>query len=201
MVGGSWHFGLIRRLLRATLEGAHSFARFWRQISSFSRHFLETLTETGSIHWVGVQTWLWSSHEETWLQSTHEGKRWWPPRRGSFVVPLFKGNLLLFVPLFGNTYRDGFNTLGRLRSTHKGKRWWPPRGGSFLVPLLEGNLLLFAPLFGNTYRDGFYTLGRCTNLVAKHPWRWTFSIISYLKVSLRKLHVSHHSNVSRVVNS
>ena len=56
MVGGSWHFGLIRRLLRATLEGAHSFARFWRQISSFSRYFLETLTETGCIHWVGIQT-------------------------------------------------------------------------------------------------------------------------------------------------
>ena len=37
-----------------TLEGAHSFAWFWTQISSFSRHFLETLTETGSIHWVGV---------------------------------------------------------------------------------------------------------------------------------------------------
>ena len=36
------------------LEGAHSFARFWTQISPFSRHFLETLTETGSIHWVSV---------------------------------------------------------------------------------------------------------------------------------------------------
>ena len=30
-----------------------------------------------------------------------------------FIVALFEGNLLLFVPLFGNTYRDGFNTLGR----------------------------------------------------------------------------------------
>ena len=37
-----------------TLEGALSFAQFLRQISPFSRHFLETLTETGSIHWVGV---------------------------------------------------------------------------------------------------------------------------------------------------
>ena len=43
-----------------------AFAQILGQISSFSRHFLETLTETGSIHWVGVQT---------WLQSTHEGKR------------------------------------------------------------------------------------------------------------------------------
>ena len=72
------------------LEGAHSLCHFWREISSFLRHFLETLTETGSIHWVGVQT---------WLQSTHEGKRWWPPRGGSFIVSLFEGNLLLFVPL------------------------------------------------------------------------------------------------------
>ena len=39
-----------------TVEVAHSFARFWRQISSFSRYFLETLTETGCIHWVGIQT-------------------------------------------------------------------------------------------------------------------------------------------------
>ena len=72
------------------LEGAHSLCHFWREISSFLCHFLETLTETGSIHWVGVQT---------WLQSTHEGKRWWPPRGGSFIVSLFEGNLLLFVPL------------------------------------------------------------------------------------------------------
>ena len=36
------------------LEGAHSFVPFWSQISSFSRYFLKTLTETGSIHWVGV---------------------------------------------------------------------------------------------------------------------------------------------------
>ena len=48
------------------LEGAHSLSRFLGQISSFSGDFLETLTETGSIHWVGVQT---------WLQSSHEGKR------------------------------------------------------------------------------------------------------------------------------
>jgi len=39
-------------LCKENLEGAHL---LW-QISSFSRHFLETLTETGSIHWVGVQT-------------------------------------------------------------------------------------------------------------------------------------------------
>ena len=32
-----------------TLEGAHSFAQFLGQISPISRHFLETLTETGSI--------------------------------------------------------------------------------------------------------------------------------------------------------
>ena len=36
------------------LEGAHSFAQFLGQISSFSRHFLKTLTETGSMHWIGV---------------------------------------------------------------------------------------------------------------------------------------------------
>ena len=28
-------------------------------------------------------------------------------------VALFEANLLLFAPLFGNTYRDGFHTLGR----------------------------------------------------------------------------------------
>ena len=71
-----------------------------------------------------------------------------------FVVPLLEVNLLLFAPLFGNTYRDGFSNP-------------PPRGGSFVVMLFGANLLLFAPLFGNTYRDGFYTLGRCTNLAAK----------------------------------
>ena len=41
------------------------FVRFLRQISSFSRYFLETLTEMVSIHLVGVQTWLQSSHEGT----------------------------------------------------------------------------------------------------------------------------------------
>ena len=68
-----------------------SFARFWTQISSFSRHFLETLTETGSIHWVGVQT---------WLQSSHEGKRWWHPRWGSFVCGAFRGKSPLFCATF-----------------------------------------------------------------------------------------------------
>ena len=37
------------------LWAAHSLCHFWREITSFLRHFLETLTETGSIHWVGVQ--------------------------------------------------------------------------------------------------------------------------------------------------
>ena len=37
------------------LEGAHSLSLFWRQISSLM----------GSIDWVGVQTWLRSSHEGT----------------------------------------------------------------------------------------------------------------------------------------
>ena len=46
-----------------TLEGAHSLSRFLREISSFSGDFLKTLSETGSIHWEGVQTWLRSSHE------------------------------------------------------------------------------------------------------------------------------------------
>ena len=32
---------------------------------------------------------------------------------GSFVVTLFKANLLLFGGLFKNTYRDGFYTLSR----------------------------------------------------------------------------------------
>ena len=46
-----------------TLEGAHSFVALFEGISPISRHFLGTLTEMGSIHWVGVQTWLRSSHE------------------------------------------------------------------------------------------------------------------------------------------
>ena len=54
------------------LGGAHSLCLFWREISSFLCHFLETLTETGSIHWVGVQTWLRSSHEG---DDTLEGAR------------------------------------------------------------------------------------------------------------------------------
>ena len=123
------------------LEGVHSLCHFLREISSFLCHFLETLTETGSIHWVGVQT---------WLRSTHEGKRWWPPRGGSFVVTLFEGNLLLFAPFLetltetGSIHWVGVQTW--LQSTHEGKRWWPPRGGSFIVSLFEGNLLLFVPL-------------------------------------------------------
>ena len=97
-----------------TLEGAHSFAQFLRQISPFSRHFLETLTETGSIHWVGVQT---------WLRSSHEGKRWWHPRGGSFVCAVLDANLLLFAPLFRNTNRDRFYTLGRCSNLAAKQPW------------------------------------------------------------------------------
>ena len=32
---------------------------------------------------------------------------------GSFVCAVLEANLLLFALLFGNTYRDGFYTLGR----------------------------------------------------------------------------------------
>ena len=63
-----------------------------------------------SIHWVGVQT---------WLHSSHEGKRWWHPRGGSIVVTLFEGNLPHFALLFGNTYSDGFYTLGRCTTDHQ----------------------------------------------------------------------------------
>ena len=44
------------------LGGARSLSRFLRQISSFSGDIMKTLSEMGSIHWVGVQTWLQSSH-------------------------------------------------------------------------------------------------------------------------------------------
>ena len=44
----------------------YSLSRFLGQISSFSGDFLKTLSETASIQWVGVQT---------WLQSSHAGKR------------------------------------------------------------------------------------------------------------------------------
>ena len=46
-----------------TLEGAHSFVALFGGISPILCHFLGTLTEMGSIHWVGVQTWLRTSHE------------------------------------------------------------------------------------------------------------------------------------------
>ena len=87
------------------LEGAHSLWRFLGQISSFSRYFLETLTEMGSIHWVGVQTWLQSSHGKVRGDDTLEGAH--------SLSRFFGTNLLLFVSLFGNTYIDGFYTLGR----------------------------------------------------------------------------------------
>ena len=45
------------------LEGAHSFVAPFEGISPILNHFLGKLTEMGSIHWVGVQTWLRSSHE------------------------------------------------------------------------------------------------------------------------------------------
>ena len=98
----------------AVFEANLLFAQFLGQISSFSRHFLETLTETGSIHWVGVQT---------WLRSSHEGKRWWHPRGGSFVCAVLDANLLLFAPLFRNTYRDRFYTLGRCSNLAAKQPW------------------------------------------------------------------------------
>ena len=84
-----------------TLEGAHSLWRFWREISSFSGDFLKTLTDMGSIHLVGVQT---------WLRRSHAGKKWWHPRGGSFVVMLLKGNLFLF--------GDFLKTLTEIGSIH-----------------------------------------------------------------------------------
>ena len=116
-----------------TLERAHSLCHFLRQISSFSRYFLETVTETGSIHWVSeiclqgqicliLCYFLGALAEmvsipligvQTCLQSSHECKRWRPPRGGSYVVPLFGANLPRFALLFGNTCRDGYNTLDR----------------------------------------------------------------------------------------
>ena len=92
------------------LEGDHLFVALFDGISSFSKDFLKTLTEMGSIHWVGVQT---------WLRSSHEGKRWWYPRGGSFVCGSFWQNFLLFWGLFKKNYRDGFYTLGRSTNSNQ----------------------------------------------------------------------------------
>ena len=129
-----------------TLEGAHSLSRFLRQISSFSGDFLKTLTEMGSIHWVGVQTWLWSSHE---------GKRWWHPRGGSFVVTLleaissFSRYFLKTLTAMASIHWGGVQTW--LQSSHAEKRWWHPRGGSFICGSIGGK----SPPFWSTFFKKF----------------------------------------------
>ena len=45
------------------LEVDHLFVALFDGISSFLEAFFKTLTEMGSIHWVGVQTWLRSIYE------------------------------------------------------------------------------------------------------------------------------------------
>ena len=76
---------------------------FWGEICLISCHILGTLTERGTIHWVGVQT---------WLQSSQAGSRCLPPIGSSFDVPLLGGNLPHFAPHFGNTDRDGYYRRG-----------------------------------------------------------------------------------------
>ena len=85
------------------LEGARSLWHFSMQICLISCHFLETLAEMGPIHWVGVQT---------WLRSSHEGKWQWPSRGGSFDVTLFLRHLPYFTLVFGNSDRYWSYTLG-----------------------------------------------------------------------------------------
>ena len=65
-----------------------------------SHFFSEALTETSSVHRVGVQT---------WLRSSHEGNKRWPSRGGLIRLRSFWWNL----PRFALLYRDGFYTLGR----------------------------------------------------------------------------------------
>ena len=74
------------------LEGARLLSPFSMKICIILGHFLETLTNMGHINWVGVQT---------WLQSSHEGHLRWPPIGGSFVVTLFNANLHHFWPFLG----------------------------------------------------------------------------------------------------
>ena len=136
------------------------------QICIILSHFLGTLTNMGPTHWIGVQT---------WLRSSHEGKWWWPPKCGSFVVTLlmqicitlrhFLGKLTDMGPI----HWVGVQTW--LWSRHEGKWRWPPRGGSFFVTLFDANLHHFAPFFGQTDRYGSYTLGRCRNLAEEQPRR------------------------------
>ena len=89
------------------LEGARSLSHYSMQICIILGHFLGTLSERGPIHCVGVQT---------WLRSCHGGKWRWLPIGGSFVVTLFNANMYHFRPIFGNTGRDGFHTLGRCKN-------------------------------------------------------------------------------------
>ena len=92
-----------------TLEGAHSLSRFLRQISSFSHHFLETLTEMGSIHWVGVQTWMVRGDDI--LEKAHS------------FVELFDGISSLSGKFLENTYRDWFYTRGLCTSLAAKQSW------------------------------------------------------------------------------
>ena len=47
----------------------------------------------------------------------------WHPRGGSFVCAVFEANLPLFAPLFRNTYRDRFYTLGRCSNLAAKQPW------------------------------------------------------------------------------
>ena len=71
-------------------------------------HFLGTLAEIDPIHWVGVQTWLWSSREGRWR---------WPPRRGLFVVMLFDTNLHNFQKVPKSTF---------MADNEQAPSRWPP---------------------------------------------------------------------------
>ena len=76
------------------LEGAHLLCHFWREICLVSRFFLGTLTEVGSIHWVGVETCLRSSHEGKGvdhLEGAHSMCHFW--REICLVLRYFMGTL------------------------------------------------------------------------------------------------------------
>ena len=68
-----------------------------RRIFHISHLILETLKETGPMHW--------SIHEGNFGDGHLE--------EALLVFTLFKGNLPHFAPLFGNIDRDGSYTLGR----------------------------------------------------------------------------------------
>ena len=69
------------------------------QISIVSGDFLRILTEMGSIHWVGVQTWLRGSHKFF-----------------IFLVPKLKLNLILsyLMKVRGDGHLEGTHSFGAL---------------------------------------------------------------------------------------